>query len=126
MTTLLVDYSDDWNYVDGVEDAGYEFCPQRVFRTSTPTAPGSGVKVRRGNPSKADLIGVTAMGIKIETTDMTFTVWAETLVDNGTTTRVEAERGDYLVPADGRWRILNLTKTVDGAQFRCYCRLAVD
>lgn len=121
--TLLVGYSGDWLWVDGVEDAGYEIGPQRTFRDTTPDAPSSGVKIRRSNPSKADLIVATSMGVKIETTDMTFTVWAETLADPGTSTRIEAERGDFLVPTDGRWRILNLTKTVDGAQFRCYCRL---
>lgn len=124
--TLVVGYSGDWQWVDGVEDAGYEIGPQRVFRVSTPTAPASGVKMRRCSPTNPDLVSATAMGVGLESTDMTFTVWAETLADPNTSTRIEPAIGDLLLPTDGRWRILNFTKTVDGAQFRCYCRLSVN
>lgn len=121
-TTLLVDYSGDWVHIDGVEDAGYEIGPQRVFRTSTPTAPSSGVKVRRGNPTKADMITATAMGVRLESTDMALTLWSETLADGSVL--IEPARGDFFVLSDGRARILNLTRMIDGAQWRCFCRFA--
>ena len=124
-TTLSVDYSHEWLYVDGVEDCGFEFGPQRGFAGTPPVAPTSGVKIRRANPSKNDLITATAMGVRIETTDMTVTVWSETLNDG--TTIFAPERADYFTLGDeGRLRILSLTRTIDGAQWRCLCRFTTE
>lgn len=116
---LLVDYSDDWRLVDGVENAGFRFGPQRQHRSSTPLAPSSGMRVRRCNPTKADILAATALGISVESTDMVFTIWSETLADGAT--RITPERGDFVV-VENDWRIVNLKRTIDYAQWRCLCR----
>lgn len=123
-TTLSVDYSGEWLYIDGVEDAGYQFGAQRQWRSSALTAPSNGVKVRRGNPNKSDMVAAAALGVKLETTDMMLTIWSETLTDGATL--FDPQQADFVVLSDGRARILNLTRTVDGAQWRCFCRFATE
>lgn len=120
MTTLCVDYSDDHEHVDGIESGGFAFGPQREFSGATPTAPTTGVRFRRCNPTQNEVM-VAAASFGYENNDMVFTVWAETLMDDDTV--IEPKPGDKLI-ADQDWIIKSVKRTVDYAQWRCMCRLS--
>lgn len=120
MGKLSIDYSDDWQLVDGVEDAGFEFSPQREFDGTPPTAPDDGVKVRRCNPTKSDIMHAGAQGVGLESTDITFSLWSTTLRSGSEL--ISPARGDFILVDDGDYRILTCTRTMDYAQWRCVCR----
>lgn len=116
---LSVDFEDDWQWIDGVEDAGFEFGPDREFDGATPTAPGGGVKVLRCNPSHDEKIVAAATSVGYDVDDMVFVVWAETLNDG--TDPIQPLPADILrVEVD--WIIKSVKRTVDYSQWRCLCR----
>lgn len=118
---LSVDYEDDWEWIDGIEDVGFRFGPQRTHRGATPDAPTSGVKVFRCNPTQKELMMAAANG-SIESSDMVFVCWASTLMDGCMS--IEPKIGDFFV-ADRDWRIIQVKRTSDYAQWRCMVRESV-
>jgi hypothetical protein len=120
--TLVSDYEGEWAFVDGIEVAGYRFGPQRTWPGTAPTAPDSGVKVRRCNPTQQEIMVSAASGAGFETDDTIITIWAQTLFDDDTI--IEPKKGDF-VTLDDDWRILTVKRTVDYSQWRCMCRKSV-
>lgn len=117
-------FAGDWQYTEGVEDAGYEFGPDREFAGTSPIEPGSCIKVRRGSPSRPQAIfAIETANIQPLATDTVFTIWAETLGSD--TWRPKG--GDILIvkrrPSDTeRWIIKTCQTAVYGTQYVCYCQ----
>jgi|LakMenEpi03Aug12_release.lakeMendotaPanAssembly.Ray.scaffolds.fasta_scaffold655286_2 hypothetical protein len=117
---LSVNFEDDWQWIDGVEDAGYTFGPDREFVTGEElTAPAGGVKVLRCNPTHDEKIIAAATSVGYDVTDQVFVIWAETLMDGEDV--IEPVPGDLLnIEVD--WIIRSVKRTVDYSQWRCMCR----
>ena len=126
MSTLSATFEDEWEHIDGVEDAGYAFSATRGHRGATPTAPASGVKVRRSNPTQNEL-AIAAGTVGLDSTDCIWTIWADTLRSGGASdgALIVPETEDTLTTDDGDYRILSVRRTVDGHQYRCYSRKSV-
>lgn len=114
---LSVDYQDDWEYLDGIEDLNFAFGPQRV---TTQTASANVCKAKRSALTDRE-IAIAASTFGYEPTDMTFVVWAETLVDT-TNTIIEPAIGDKFDAFDFDWIIKSYRRTEDLSQWRCVCR----
>jgi hypothetical protein len=114
---LSVDYEDDWQYLDGIENLTFAFGPQRY---TTQTASANVAKAKRSAMSEREIaIAVATYGWEPE--DMTFVVWAETLVDT-TNTIIEPKIGDMFMAFDTDWIIKSIRRTVDLSQWRCVVR----
>lgn len=98
-----VDFSADWQFVDGVKDATFQN-PEDVSTTA--------VKVRRDTLSKQDMAG-TLVGLS--PADIPFQVWG---LDAGT----RIEPNGTLVVDSISYRILGGEFRGDLAQARVYCR----
>jgi hypothetical protein len=83
------------------------------------TAPASGVKVLRCNPTHDEKIIAAATSVGYDVTDQVFVIWAETLMDGEDV--IEPVPGDLLnIEVD--WIIRSVKRTVDYSQWRCMCR----
>ena len=113
---LAVDYEDDWEYLDGIEDVGFAFDSARV---TSLTAPSAGVKAKRASPSHNEIV-IAAATIGYEQTDLVFVVFAQTLMDG--TAAIKPSDGDKLIAFDCTWVIKSVKTNVDHSQYRCLCR----
>lgn len=123
--TLGETYDNDWQHVDGVQAAGYEFGPDREFAVGEEqVAPTEGVMVRITSPTQSEVL-IAAGTIGYDTNDMMITLWQGTLCStNGTCIRPKV--GDWIELCNGeRWRIRSSKKVIDGSQWRCMCRESV-
>lgn len=116
---LSVDYEDDWVYLEGIEDLGFVFSPQRATSLIAPT---SGVKGKRASPRHSE-VAVAASTFGYESDDMVFVVFAETLMTSATP--IKPYPGDKIVAFDYSWVIKSVQTNVDFSQYRCYCRRSV-
>jgi len=117
ITNLLsVDYEDDWLYLDGIEDLGYEFDSAGVTNLA---APASGVKAKRASPTHNEVV-VAASTIGYEPTDLVFVVFAPTLMSGSNPIRPSI--GDRLVAFDCTWIIKSSKTLMDHSQYRCFCK----
>lgn len=114
---LSVDYEDDWVYLDGIEDVGFVFGPQRP--AGSLVAPSSGVKAKRSALTHNDVV-VAAATVGYETTDVSFVVWAQTLTSGGVP--FEPLPGDTIRAFDFDWIIRSVKRNADFSQYRCTCR----
>jgi hypothetical protein len=114
---LSVDYQGDWLYLDGIEDLTFAFGPQRY---TTQTASGTVAKAKRSALTDRE-VAVAASTFGYEPDDMTFVVWAETLVDT-TNTIIEPEPGDKFTAFDSDWIIKSKKRNADLSQWRCTVR----
>jgi len=115
----------EWQWVEGVFDAGFQYGPQ-TYTDGKATAPSTGVKVRRGNPTQ-NQIAVAASTIGYETTDQIFTIWSNTLrtdPDDEDSDRVYPQQGDKLVACGRTWIIQSIKDTMYDTQYIAYCRLS--
>lgn len=115
-------YRDDWQYTEGVVDAGFAYGPDRDT-TSLPAAPASGVKVRSGNPTQ-NQIAVAASTFGYKATDKIFTVWSNRLradpADASSTAIIPTEN-DRLIVDGTEWVMRWVKTTVYETQFIVYC-----
>lgn len=120
--TLSVDYEDDWQYLEGIEDVGFAFDTQR---STTLVAPTAGVKAKRASPTHSE-VAVAASTVGYESTDLVFVLWAKTL-QSGTVvkTPIVPQDGDTIIAFDTSWVIKSSKTNVDFSQYRCYCRRSV-
>lgn len=114
---LSVDYQGDWLYIDGIEDLTFAFGPQRY---TTQTASANVAKAKRSALTDRE-VAVAASTFGYEPDDMTFVVWAETLVDT-TNTIIEPEPGDKFTAFDFDWIIKSKKRNADLSQWRCLVR----
>lgn len=114
---LSVDYEDDWTYLDGIEDLTFAFGPQRY---TAQVASANVAKAKRSAMSERE-IAIAAATYGWEPEDMTFVVWAETLVDTSNAI-IEPKIGDIFTAFDTDWIIKSIRRTVDLSQWRCVVR----
>ena len=114
---LSVDYQDDWQYLDGIEDLTFSFGPQRY---TSQTASGNVAKAKRSALTDRE-VAIAASTVGFEPTDIVFVVWAETLVDT-TNQIIEPAIGDKFAAFDTDWIIKSFRRTEDLSQWRCQCR----
>lgn len=101
----IVDYSADYAFVDGVEDATYV-----DLDANTDT----GVKVRKGNLTTGDVQGAI---FAIAPGDVPFTVW------NATLTAATLQINGRLTVAGTSYTVVEIMATIpDGSQTRILCR----
>lgn len=118
-------YAGSWRHLPNVHDAGFEFSPQRRFAGTAPTAPTSGVKIRKANPSQKQMIDASAAGVGIDGTDQAITLWAYTL---SASYAFEPKPKDKIIVLSSigieleRWIIESVKRAMFGAQFICYCK----
>jgi len=119
-------YASSWRHLPNVHNAAFEFSPQRKFAGSAPTAPASGVKIRKANPTQKQMMEASATGIGFDGTDQIITVWAYTL---SASYAFEPKPKDRLIILDDvtglsveRWLIESVKRAMFGAQFVCYCK----
>lgn len=118
--------SESWRSIYGVQEAGYEFGPQREFSGTAPTPPSEGVRVLKTNPSTAQAKAASERSTGFDSTDQIITVWAATLdVDYAWAPKPE-DRILILDEDTGetteRWIIKSVESVLYGAQFVCYCK----
>ncbi|MFN9110306.1 MAG: hypothetical protein ACK5XN_09580 [Bacteroidota bacterium] len=116
---LSVEWEGDWQWIDGIETVGFAFGPDREFDGATPTAPVTGVKALRSNPTHNEKIVAAAASFGFDVTDMNWTVWAETLNDDGDI--IIPVPGD-IIKAEVDWIIQSVNRVLDYSQWVCYCR----
>lgn len=114
---LSVDYEDDWVYLDGIENLTFSFGPQRY---TSQVASANVAKGKRSAMSERE-IAIAAATFGWEPEDMTFVVWAETLVDT-TNQIIEPKIGDMFSAFDTDWIIKSIKRNVDFSQWRCVVR----
>lgn len=114
---LSVDYQDDWQYLDGIEDLTFSFGPQRY---TSQTASANVAKAKRSALTDRE-VAIAASTVGFEPTDIVFVVWAETLVDT-TNQIIEPAIGDKFSAFDTDWIIKSFRRTEDLSQWRCQCR----
>lgn len=114
----------NWRYTEGVEDARYEFGPDREWDGAPPPEPSSCVKVRRGNPTRDQaVIAIESANIQPTANDLVFTIWAATLGND----QWRPKAGDILIVtrrngATERWIVKTCQTAVYGTQYVCYCQ----
>ncbi len=116
---------DEWQWVEGVFDAGFQYGPQ-TYTTGKAAAPGTGVKVRRGNPTQ-NQIAVAASTVGYESTDQIFTIWSNTLratPSNANSARVYPQQGDMIIACGRTWIIKSIKDTMYDTQYIAYCGLS--
>jgi len=100
-----VDYSGDWQHVEGVDNAQY------TLPDATTPAYGS-VKIRIGSFTRSDYAG----GFGVSPRDVPITIWLETL-------DVEPRINGVLTVGGVDYTIIGvLSRRPDGAQMRLQCR----
>lgn len=114
---LSVDYQGDWLYLDGIEDLTFAFGPQRY---TSQVVSANAVKGKRSAMSERE-IAIAAATYGWEPEDMTFVVWAETLVST-TNVIIEPKIGDIFSAFDTDWIIKSIRRTVDLSEWRCVVR----
>jgi len=118
-------FEGDYEYTEGVELCGFEFGPDRGFPGAAPALPTDGtVEARRGNPTQADLIFYSSVGIGINPNDVIWTIFSETLGPDTYKPKpgdiLTVWRGDPLAEVE-RWIIKNCKTGVYGDQYICLC-----
>lgn len=99
----------DWEYVDGVEDAVFIFGSDR----ETTLVPGDSCKVLVANPKPS--------GSDFRVVDLMITVWAETLLDSQGV-KIEPDENDQLKVGNINYVILRAAPAMMGSQWVCSCR----
>lgn len=115
----------EWQWVEGVANAGFQYGPQ-TYTDGKASAPSTGVKVRRGNPTQ-NQIAVAASTVGYETTDQIFTIWSNTLREDPSdegSDRVYPQQGDMLIACGRTWIIQSVKDTMYDTQYIAYCRLS--
>lgn len=109
----IVDYSGDWQFVDGVETGV-------VQPMNPPNAPITGVAMRQADFTMKDLVQLGGGGggsLQIEPTDILLVLWPATL--NG----YVPKNGDFVTDGTGeKFVVLTLLRRPDKAQWIATCR----
>jgi hypothetical protein len=116
-------FASDWTLTEGVEDAAFEFGPDRKFAATAPSEPSGCIKVRRSSPSRPQaILAIETATIQPSASDTVFTIWAETLGND----QWRPKAGDILVvkrrTITERWIIKTCQTAVYGTQYVCYCQ----
>lgn len=116
-------FEEPWEYVEGIEEAKYAFGPDREWPGTAPTAPTSGVRVRRGNPMTPQAQALAAQAnLQPKPSDVVFTIWGSTL---GSDSWKPAEGDILIILRNGaeveRWIIRSAKTAVYGKQYVTYC-----
>ena len=99
-----VDYSGEWQYIEGVEDV-------MLLMKNPQKAPVAEVKALRGDPSRKEVSAASSYGWPA--VDMVFVLWVETM------SGYEPTHGDKVKDAENvTWTILSASKEKFGAQYR--------
>jgi hypothetical protein len=114
---------DDWQWTEGVVDAGFEYGPDRET-AMLPIPPTDLVKVRPGNPTQ-NQIAIAASTFGYKTTDKVFTVWTNTLrvtPTDSSSAQVRATEHDKLIVDGVEYIIKTVKDTVYDTQLLVYAR----
>lgn len=112
---------DDWQYIDDVVDAGFQYSSDRNMADDASPPISEGVKVRLANPTQKQMLGsMESLGHR--DTDVSITCWAETLLDEAGEL-IEPKENDRFVVASKLYMILSVKYTVFTKQYLSLCRL---
>lgn len=115
-------YKADWQYIEGVVDAGFYYGPDRDT-TGLPDAPTNGVKIRFGSATTRE---ATALQVNYEPTDRLITCWADRLrltPSDGTSQKIIPMLGDYFFYNNANYIIASVQTVEYETQYVCYCKL---
>jgi|688.fasta_scaffold04211_13 hypothetical protein len=117
---LPVDYLEDWEHMDGIEDVRFLFGPDRD--SSGLVLPASS-KMRRTSPNQADInYGV---GFGWEATGQFAVLFVETLKDSLNALRIIPHSGDRILAFDCEWVIGSVKLVADQTQWKLFLQQSV-
>lgn len=114
-------HKDDWEHIEDVVDAGFEYSSDRNMASGAALPRAAGIKVRVCNLTQKQMLA-TAETLGHTDFDVYITCWAVTLLDLDDELIVPKENDRFVVDSK-LYMILSVKYTVFTKQYLCLCRL---